>query len=156
MPLHLATLGKLFRLIILSWIAPNNTRSISLWRTTLVNRKAKKLWNLCLSALFCAIWKERNRRLFEDQYGDTPSMWDFFLYLVASWDRYTISFSCVSFNTSSFFSFFFVIWGHFSLSGDSTPNPFSGLIYFFRRLIKKRNSRKYDLICSWSQRDECW
>lgn len=48
-----------------------------------------------------AIWKERNRRLFEELYEDLTSVWDFFLYFVGSLADTHYSFSCISFDTFS-------------------------------------------------------
>lgn len=76
---------KLFHLINLSWVAPFSILDLIVcWRSFLLRRKAKKIWNLCLHALPWAVWKERNRRLFKDIYGDLASVQDFFLFFVAS------------------------------------------------------------------------
>lgn len=94
-------LWEKFCLINLNWVVPNTTYTfISQWRSTPFTRKAKQIWSLCLHTLMWAIWKEKNLRLFEDQFGDTYSVWDFFLYLVASWAKTLFCFSCISFDTS--------------------------------------------------------
>lgn len=52
---------------------------------------------LFVHALLWTIWKERNRRLFEDSYRNSSTIWDFFLFIVASWTRSSVSLSCITF-----------------------------------------------------------
>lgn len=59
----------------------------SSWRISHFDRTTTRLWNLCLHAVIWAIWKERNNRVFDNIIGDATSVWDSFLFLLASWAR---------------------------------------------------------------------
>lgn len=88
-------------LIDLSCVFPQKAFDlISLWQSLPPPQISTKFWVFCLHALIWAIWKERNRRVFENASADLSSVWDSFVYLVSSWsncDRSFCSYSLVSF-----------------------------------------------------------
>lgn len=53
---------------------------LSSWRPFLSGKIPKKLWLLCFHALIWVVWKERNRRVFENLFGDSSLLWGSFLF----------------------------------------------------------------------------
>lgn len=110
--------GKFSRTIKLYWAVPNSIPSlISKWRAFPLFSQTQKAMEFMSSRVIMVIWKERNRRIFENVYGDFICVWDSFLYSVASWVETGCSFLVFLLTIS------LVIWGGFSLLRRLTPNP---------------------------------
>lgn len=87
-------------LIDLSCVFPQKAFDlISLWRSLPPPQISTKFWVFCLHALIWAIWKERNRRVFDNTTGDLFSVWESFLFLVASWSKSSCYLSFYSFDS---------------------------------------------------------
>lgn len=87
-----------------------------------------------MHAMICAtIWKECNRRVFENLSGDPSSVWESFLFFVASWAKkdimlFSFSFESIRCNL------------HWFSSRRRSVQPFINEIPFF--LIKKKNKKR--------------
>lgn len=57
--------------------------SFSPWRIGSFRQDLSK----ALECLIWAIWKERNNQVFDNLIGDSNSVWDSFLFLIANWAR---------------------------------------------------------------------
>ena len=93
--LHCLTAHILWQLIFalfgVHWVMHSSVRGLLLnWGGFPIGRKREKAWKVALLCLFWSIWRERNRRAFENcEYSD-HSLKSSFLYLVWDWVRLSI------------------------------------------------------------------
>ena len=59
--------------------------SLLSWHNSFVRKKRKKAWNATPLCLFCTLWKERNRRAFEDIELTDQAILQSFLYKFLDW-----------------------------------------------------------------------
>lgn len=70
---------------------------ISSWRSFSSSISSTEMWIFRLHTFSWAIWKERNRLVFDNSIGDLCSVWESFLFLVPSWSRCDCYYSTFSF-----------------------------------------------------------
>ena len=55
------------------------------WNSCSVGKKKKKAWKVAPLCIFWSIWKERNRRAFEDRESSYQTIKSSFLYIFWDW-----------------------------------------------------------------------
>ena len=67
---------------------PNSIKETILgWNDSFVENKRKKAWNATPLCLFRIVWKERNKRIFEDTELADQAILRSFLYMFSDWVR---------------------------------------------------------------------
>ena len=57
------------------------------WNSCSVGKKRKRAWKVAPLCIFWSIWKERNRRTFEDKESSDQTIKSSFLYIFWNWVR---------------------------------------------------------------------
>ena len=75
-----------FALFYVQWVMLSSMRGVLLsWNDFSVGNKRKKAWKVVPLCIFWSIWRERNRRAFEDRENLDQTIKFFFLYLFWDW-----------------------------------------------------------------------
>ena len=91
----------IFALFGVHWVLPNSIKETILgWNDTFVGKKRKDAWNAAPLCLFWTLWKERNRRIFEDIELADQAILRSFLYMFSDWVRVHVD--CTSWGESLF------------------------------------------------------
>ena len=78
----------IFALFGVHWVMHSLVRGLLLsWGGFPVGRKRKKAWKVAPLCLFWSVWRERNRRAFENCECSYHSLKSYFLYLFWDWVR---------------------------------------------------------------------
>ena len=94
--------AKVFSEFRLSWEVPNNLLDLLKgclnvrWSKTI-----KKLWVTVVWAVSWGIWRERNSRIFKEEYESVFNLWDKILYWVAIWVKSCKHFTGIPFSALS-------------------------------------------------------
>ena len=78
----------IFALFDVQWVMHSSMRGVLFsWGDSLVGKKSKKAWKVAPLYLFWSIWRERNRRAFENCESLDETIKSSFLYLFWDWIR---------------------------------------------------------------------
>ena len=70
------------------WVMHSSVRRNLLgWHGSFVGKKREKAWRVALLCLMWTIWKERNRRAFDDVARNDQKIKSIFLYTFVNWAR---------------------------------------------------------------------
>ena len=87
--LKASTLWQLvYALFHVPWVMHSSKRGVLLsWNGVPIGKKRKKAWKVAPLCIFWSIWRERNRRTFEDRESLDQTFKSSFLYLFWDWVR---------------------------------------------------------------------
>ena len=121
----------IFALFGVQWVMPNSIKETILsWSGSFVGKKRKKAWNATPLCLFWTLWKDKNRRVFEDtKLADQTILWSF-LYMFLDWVRVHVD--CTSWSIFDFIDCLGCKWVIFYYSFSFWPCCLVYIVYTFR------------------------
>ena len=99
--IHCPVASSLWQMVLalfgMHWVFSVSIKEVLLsWKGARIGKKKRKVWRVAPLCLFWVIWKERNRRAFEDCSWTEQRLKNSFLYLWWDWVRLYIGDSATS------------------------------------------------------------
>ena len=89
--LHCKAAGALWNFVVrcfgLQWVFPNRVVDLLSGWWNLLGKHNSDIWNLIPPCLLWTIWRERNRRIFEDKEKSQDQLLESFVCLLFEWSR---------------------------------------------------------------------